>query len=161
MRARSSSRGQPSDGPISVAAMSSRGAITRAGRRRVTRTDGTAFDHTKQRVVPLDGGGQFGPIRIEAIATPHASIGHYWYIVTWHGPPSIRRARGGVRRGLHDTEAGGRAEILSWSGACSGASDVEAVRASGKCQRRVMSRDDQRFTHAIAPDAGGRQMQRI
>lgn len=38
------------------------------------------------RVVPLDGGtGRFGPVRIEAIETPHASIGHCSYIVTWHG----------------------------------------------------------------------------
>lgn len=37
------------------------------------------------RVVPLQGGGRFGPIRIEAIETPHASIGHHSYVVTWHG----------------------------------------------------------------------------
>lgn len=38
------------------------------------------------RIVPLDGGtGTFGAVRIEAIETPHASIGHYSYIVTWHG----------------------------------------------------------------------------
>ncbi len=35
------------------------------------------------RVVTL-AGGAFGPIRIEAIETPHASVGHYSYIVTWH-----------------------------------------------------------------------------
>jgi L-ascorbate metabolism protein UlaG (beta-lactamase superfamily) len=37
------------------------------------------------RVVPLDGRGAFGPIAIEAIETPHASIGHYSYILSWHG----------------------------------------------------------------------------
>lgn len=37
------------------------------------------------RVVPLAGGATFGAIQIEAIETPHASIGHYSYIVTWHG----------------------------------------------------------------------------
>ena len=37
------------------------------------------------RVVPVAGGGTFGPIGIEAIETPHASIGHYSYIVSWHG----------------------------------------------------------------------------
>src|SRR5687768_1471826 len=37
------------------------------------------------RVVPVAGGGSFGPIGIEAIETPHASLGHYSYIVSWHG----------------------------------------------------------------------------
>ena len=37
------------------------------------------------RVVPLTRTGAFGPINIEAIETPHASIGHFSYIVTWHG----------------------------------------------------------------------------
>ena len=37
------------------------------------------------RVVPVTGSGTFGPVRIEAIETPHASLGHYSYIVTWHG----------------------------------------------------------------------------
>lgn len=38
------------------------------------------------RVVALGGGAaRFGPIQIEAIATPHAGIGHHSYIVTWHG----------------------------------------------------------------------------
>jgi L-ascorbate metabolism protein UlaG (beta-lactamase superfamily) len=36
------------------------------------------------RVVPV-AKGSFGPIGIEAIETPHASIGHYSYIVSWHG----------------------------------------------------------------------------
>jgi len=37
------------------------------------------------RVVPLGSGGTFGPVRIEALDTPHASIGHHSYVVTWHG----------------------------------------------------------------------------
>ena len=38
------------------------------------------------RIVPIrNGAASFGPIQIEAIATPHASIGHHSYIVTWHG----------------------------------------------------------------------------
>jgi L-ascorbate metabolism protein UlaG (beta-lactamase superfamily) len=37
------------------------------------------------RVVPLAPGAAFGAMRIEAIETPHASIGHYSYVVTWHG----------------------------------------------------------------------------
>ena len=36
------------------------------------------------RVLPLTGPTMFGPVRIEPIATPHARIGHYSYIVTWH-----------------------------------------------------------------------------
>lgn len=54
-------------------------------------------------VVPLaDGRGTFGPISIEAIEAPHASIGHYSYIVTWHGrrrsPPGTSMSRS-CRRG--------------------------------------------------------------
>ena len=38
------------------------------------------------RVLPLHGGAaRFGAVGIEAIETPHASIGHYSYILTWHG----------------------------------------------------------------------------
>jgi L-ascorbate metabolism protein UlaG (beta-lactamase superfamily) len=38
------------------------------------------------RVVPLtEPRTVFGPIEIEPIATPHADVGHYSYIVTWHG----------------------------------------------------------------------------
>lgn len=37
------------------------------------------------RIVPLAGGGTFGAMRIDAIETLHASVGHYSYIVTWHG----------------------------------------------------------------------------
>lgn len=37
------------------------------------------------RVVPLTGQTEFGPIRIEPLETPHARVGHYSYIVTWHG----------------------------------------------------------------------------
>jgi L-ascorbate metabolism protein UlaG (beta-lactamase superfamily) len=38
------------------------------------------------RVVPLsEPRTTFGPIEIEPIATPHADVGHYSYIVTWHG----------------------------------------------------------------------------
>ncbi|MDQ3171261.1 MAG: hypothetical protein M3Q55_14090 [Acidobacteriota bacterium] len=39
----------------------------------------------RSRVVPLEGTGTFGPMRLEALDTPHASVGHYSYIVTWHG----------------------------------------------------------------------------
>lgn len=38
-----------------------------------------------ERVVPLSARTTFGPIVIERIETPHANIGHYSYIVTWHG----------------------------------------------------------------------------
>ena len=38
------------------------------------------------RVVPLsEAKTMFGPIEIERIETPHANIGHYSYVVTWHG----------------------------------------------------------------------------
>jgi L-ascorbate metabolism protein UlaG (beta-lactamase superfamily) len=37
------------------------------------------------RVVPLAQRTTFGPVSIERIETPHARIGHYSYIVTWHG----------------------------------------------------------------------------
>ena len=37
------------------------------------------------RVIALKGRAAFGPVQIEAIETPHARIGHYSYIVTWHG----------------------------------------------------------------------------
>jgi L-ascorbate metabolism protein UlaG (beta-lactamase superfamily) len=37
------------------------------------------------RIVPLGPHTAFGPIAIERIETPHANIGHYSYIVTWHG----------------------------------------------------------------------------
>jgi L-ascorbate metabolism protein UlaG (beta-lactamase superfamily) len=37
------------------------------------------------RVVVLDGPTTFGPIRVEPVATPHAGIGHFSYVVTWHG----------------------------------------------------------------------------
>lgn len=37
------------------------------------------------RIVPLARDTRFGPIAIEPIETPHARIGHYSYIVTWHG----------------------------------------------------------------------------
>ena len=36
------------------------------------------------RVVSLKPQGNFGAARIDAIETPHASIGHYSYVVTWH-----------------------------------------------------------------------------
>ncbi len=36
------------------------------------------------RVVPLAGTASFGPMRIEPLETPHANVGHYSYIVTWH-----------------------------------------------------------------------------
>ena len=37
------------------------------------------------RVVALAGPTTFGPLQIEPIETLHARIGHYSYIVTWHG----------------------------------------------------------------------------
>jgi L-ascorbate metabolism protein UlaG (beta-lactamase superfamily) len=37
------------------------------------------------RVVALQGGTTWGPVRIEPLDTPHARIGHYSYIVTWQG----------------------------------------------------------------------------
>ena len=37
------------------------------------------------RVVPSGSGGAYESLRIEALETPHASVGHYSYIVTWHG----------------------------------------------------------------------------
>jgi L-ascorbate metabolism protein UlaG (beta-lactamase superfamily) len=36
------------------------------------------------RVVPLIPQATFGAARIEPIETPHARIGHYSYVVTWH-----------------------------------------------------------------------------
>jgi L-ascorbate metabolism protein UlaG (beta-lactamase superfamily) len=44
-------------------------------------TKGIASD----RMVPLAGTTTFGPLQIEPLETPHANIGHYSYIVTWHG----------------------------------------------------------------------------
>ena len=37
------------------------------------------------RVVVLAGLTTFGPLQIESLETPHARLGHYSYIVTWHG----------------------------------------------------------------------------
>lgn len=37
------------------------------------------------RVVPPTSRVAFGPIVIEPLETPHARIGHYSYLVTWHG----------------------------------------------------------------------------
>ncbi len=37
------------------------------------------------RVLPLARGATFGTVQIEPIETPHASIGHYSYVLTWHG----------------------------------------------------------------------------
>jgi L-ascorbate metabolism protein UlaG (beta-lactamase superfamily) len=37
------------------------------------------------RVLGLAGRTRFGPVEIEAIETPHALVGHYSYVVTWHG----------------------------------------------------------------------------
>ena len=56
------------------------------------------------RVVPITGRITFGPIVIEPIKTPHANLGHYSYVVTWHGrrlyfsgdtesPDSLRAAK--------------------------------------------------------------------
>ncbi len=37
------------------------------------------------RVVPVSTHVPYGPLRIDVIETPHAQIGHYSYVVTWHG----------------------------------------------------------------------------
>lgn len=37
------------------------------------------------RVVALSPHGTFGPVQIERLETPHAGIGHYSYVLTWHG----------------------------------------------------------------------------
>jgi L-ascorbate metabolism protein UlaG (beta-lactamase superfamily) len=37
------------------------------------------------RVVPVSARFPYGPLRIDAIDTPHAGIGHYSYVVLWHG----------------------------------------------------------------------------
>ena len=37
------------------------------------------------RVVPLAATTTFGPVTIERFETPHANVGHYSYVVTWHG----------------------------------------------------------------------------
>lgn len=37
------------------------------------------------RVLPARARVTFGPVQIEPIETPHHNIGHYSYIVTWHG----------------------------------------------------------------------------
>jgi L-ascorbate metabolism protein UlaG (beta-lactamase superfamily) len=37
------------------------------------------------RALPLEDEIQFGPIRIQPIATPHQELEHYSYLVTWHG----------------------------------------------------------------------------
>ena len=39
----------------------------------------------QDRVVPASPRFLYGPLRIDAIETPHANIGHYSYVVTWHG----------------------------------------------------------------------------
>jgi L-ascorbate metabolism protein UlaG (beta-lactamase superfamily) len=37
------------------------------------------------RVVSVSPRGTFGAVQIEPLETPHAGIGHYSYVVTWHG----------------------------------------------------------------------------
>lgn len=37
------------------------------------------------RVVPVSVRFPYGPLRIDVIDTPHANIGHYSYVVSWHG----------------------------------------------------------------------------
>jgi L-ascorbate metabolism protein UlaG (beta-lactamase superfamily) len=37
------------------------------------------------RIVALSSEATFGPVHIQALDTPHANIGHYSYVVTWHG----------------------------------------------------------------------------
>jgi L-ascorbate metabolism protein UlaG (beta-lactamase superfamily) len=39
----------------------------------------------RDRVVPVSPRFPYGPLRIDAIETPHANIGHYSYVVAWHG----------------------------------------------------------------------------
>jgi len=39
----------------------------------------------KDRVVPVSPRFPYGPLVVDAIETPHASIGHYSYVVAWHG----------------------------------------------------------------------------
>ncbi len=39
----------------------------------------------QDRVVAVSPRFPYGPLRIDAIETPHASIGHYSYVVEWHG----------------------------------------------------------------------------
>lgn len=38
-----------------------------------------------ERVVPVSPRFPYGPLRIDAMETPHAGIGHYSYVVVWHG----------------------------------------------------------------------------
>lgn len=42
-------------------------------------------DIAPDRVVPLSDATTAGPLQIERLETPHANIGHYSYLVTWHG----------------------------------------------------------------------------
>jgi L-ascorbate metabolism protein UlaG (beta-lactamase superfamily) len=37
------------------------------------------------RVISLAPTTAFGPLTIERVETPHANVGHYSYVVTWHG----------------------------------------------------------------------------
>jgi hypothetical protein len=37
------------------------------------------------RILPAASRATFGPVHIEPRATPHANVGHYSYVVTWHG----------------------------------------------------------------------------
>jgi L-ascorbate metabolism protein UlaG (beta-lactamase superfamily) len=39
----------------------------------------------RERVVPVSRRFPYGPLRIDTFDTPHAGIGHYSYVVTWHG----------------------------------------------------------------------------
>lgn len=39
----------------------------------------------QDRVVAVSPRFPYGPLRIDAIETPHANIGHYSYVVEWHG----------------------------------------------------------------------------
>ncbi len=35
--------------------------------------------------IPPAADARFGPIRVQAISTPHASLEHYSYVIEWHG----------------------------------------------------------------------------
>lgn len=39
----------------------------------------------RDRVVPLSAKTAFGPVQIEPLTSAHANLGHYSYVVTWHG----------------------------------------------------------------------------
>ncbi len=60
------------------------------------------------RVVRVRSGATFGAARIESIQTPHANVGHYSYVVTWHGR-RIYFSGDTTRRARRSPNASGRA----------------------------------------------------